>query len=125
MNEIGISRLGQVYIPAQDVERATAFYKDILGLSLLFTTSGMAFFNCGGVRLMLSRPEGEDPRTGSILYFSVPDIVTAHNRLRQGGVRFESEPRKIAEMPTHGLWMAFFRDSEQNLMALMSEVPRN
>lgn len=125
MNEIGISRLGQVYIPAQDVERATGFYKDVLGLSLLFTTNGMAFFNCGGVRLMLSRPEGKESQPGSILYFSVPDIVTAHNCLKQGGVAFEAEPRKIAEMPTHDLWMAFFRDSEQNLMALMSEVPRN
>jgi len=125
MNAIGISRLGQVHIPAQDVERATGFYKDMLGLPLLFTTNGLAFFNCGGVQLMLSRPEGTDSQSGSILYFSVPDIATAHNRLTQGGVRFEAEPRKIAEMPTHDLWMAFFRDSEQNLMALMSEVPRN
>jgi methylmalonyl-CoA/ethylmalonyl-CoA epimerase len=125
MNEIGISRLGQVHIPAQDVERATGFYKDILGLPLLFTASGMAFFNCRGVRLMLSRPEGTESQPGSILYFSVPDIVSAHNSLTQGGVRFEAQPRKIAEMPTHDLWMAFFRDSEQNLMALMSEVPRN
>lgn len=125
MNAIGISRLGQVHIPAQDVERATGFYKDMLGLPLLFTTNGMAFFNCGGVRLMVSRPEGTDSQSGSTLYFSVPDIAAAHNHLTQGGVRFEAEPRKIAEMPTHDLWMAFFRDSEQNLMALMSEVPRN
>src|SRR6185437_4439051 len=86
MNEIGISRLGQVHIPAQDVERATGFYKDILGLPLLFTASGMAFFNCRGVRLMLSRPEGTESQPGSILYFSVPDIVSAHNSLTQGGV---------------------------------------
>jgi methylmalonyl-CoA/ethylmalonyl-CoA epimerase len=123
--EIGISRLGQVHIPAQDTERATAFYRDILGLPLLFTASGMAFFNCGGVRLMISRPDGTEPQGGSILYFAVPDIVGAHKRLRDTGVHFEAEPRKIAEMPTHDLWMTFFRDSEQNLMALMSEVPRN
>ncbi|HKQ86204.1 MAG TPA: VOC family protein [Candidatus Acidoferrales bacterium] len=125
MNGIGISRLGQVHIPAQDIERATAFYKDILGLPLLFTASGMAFFDCGGVRLMLSRPEGAGLQSGSILYFSVPDIIGAHRRLKDNGVRFEAEPHKIAEMPTHDLWMAFFRDSEQNLMALMSEMPRN
>ena len=123
--EIGISRLGQVHIPAEDVERATAFYRDILGLPLLFTASGMAFFNCGGVRLMISRTEGAGPRGGSILYFVVPDIGGAHTRLRDAGVRFESKPHKIAEMPTHDLWMTFFRDSEQNLMALMSEVPSN
>jgi len=125
MNEIGITRLGQVHIPAQDVGRATGFYKDVLGLPFLFAASGMAFFNCGGVRLMLSRPEGAGSESGSILYFSVPDILSAHTRLKEAGARFEAEPRKIAEMPTHDLWMAFFRDSEQNLMALMSEVPRN
>ncbi len=125
MSAIGISHLGQIHIPAQDIERATGFYKDILGLPLLFTASGMAFFNCGGVRLMLSRPEGAGSQSGSILYVSAPDIVSAHSRLKDGGVRFEAEPRKIAEMPRHDLWMAFFRDSEQNPMALMSEVPRN
>jgi methylmalonyl-CoA/ethylmalonyl-CoA epimerase len=124
-SEIGIARLGQVHIPAEDTERATAFYRDILGLPLLFTTDGMAFFNCGGVRLMISRPEGGGVRGGSILYFVVGDIGGAHQRLRDAGVRFEAEPRKIAEMGTHDLWMTFFRDSEQNLMALMSEMPRN
>lgn len=122
---IGISRLGQVHVPAQDTERATVFYRDILGLPLLFTASNMAFFDCGGVRLMISQPEGEGPhQTGSILYFAVPDIAMAHDRLQKAGVRCEGEPRKIAEMPTHDLWMSFFRDSEDNLAALMSEVAR-
>lgn len=124
-NGIGISRLGQVHIPAQDTERATVFYRDILGLPLLFTAGNMAFLNCGGVRLMISQPEGAGQHhTGSILYFVVPDIAVARSHLREAGVRFEAEPRKIAEMPTHDLWMTFFRDSEDNLAALMSEVPR-
>lgn len=122
--EIGISRVGQVHIPAENTERAIAFYRDILGLTLLFTAGGMAFFNCGGVRLMLSKPEGAGPHGGSILYFVVSDIGGAHKRMKEVGVRFEAEPRKIAEMPTHDLWMTFFRDSERNLMALMSEMPR-
>jgi methylmalonyl-CoA/ethylmalonyl-CoA epimerase len=85
----------------------------------------MAFFDCGGVRLMISRPEGSGPhQTGSILYFAVGDIAGAHKQLNDAGVRFEAEPRKIATMPTHDLWMTFFRDSEENLVALMSEVPR-
>lgn len=128
MNATGIkiSRLGQVHIPAEDTDRATAFYRDILGLPFLFTASGMAFFNCAGVRLMISRPEGTGPQGGSMLYFVVPDIQDAHKHLTKDvGVRFEAEPRKIAEMPTHDLWMTFFRDSEHNLMALMSETPRN
>jgi methylmalonyl-CoA/ethylmalonyl-CoA epimerase len=122
---IGISRLGQVHIPAQDAERAARFYKDTLGLPLLFTTGNMAFFDCAGVRLMVSRPEGTEPyHAGSVLYFAVADISAACQILKGAGVRFEAEPHKIAEMPTHDLWMSFFRDSEENLVALMSEVPR-
>ena len=122
---IGISRLGQVHIPAEDTERASVFYRDILGLPLLFTAGNMAFFDCGGVRLMISQPErAGDHKTGSILYFAVPDIAAAHQKMRDAGVRFEAEPHKIAEMPTHDLWMAFFHDSEGNIGALMSEVAR-
>ena len=121
---IGISRLGQVAIVAQDVERAAAFYQDVLGLKLLFKAPpGLAFFDCGGVRLMLSRPEKpEYDHPGSILYFAVPDIQAAHFRMKANGARFEDEPHLVAKMPDHDLWMTFFRDSENNLMGLMSEV---
>lgn len=123
---VGITRLGQVAINAKDVERAAAFYEEKLGLKLLFKApSGLAFFDCGGVRLMLSRaekPEFDHP--SSVLYFSVPDIQAAHARLKESGVRFEDGPHLIAKMPTHDLWMTFFRDSEGNLLALMSEVAR-
>jgi methylmalonyl-CoA/ethylmalonyl-CoA epimerase len=123
---IGITQLGQVAINAKDVERAAAFYQDKLGLRLLFKAPpGLAFFDCGGVRLMLSgaeKPELDHP--SSVLYFSVPDIQAAHGKLKEGGVHFEDEPHMIAKMPTHELWMTFFRDSEGNLLALMSEVAR-
>jgi methylmalonyl-CoA/ethylmalonyl-CoA epimerase len=122
---IGISRLGQVSINVHDVERATAFYRDTLSLPLLFTAGGMAFFGCGDVRLMLARaekPEFDHP--SSVLYFTVPDIEAAHRQMLAGGTHFEGEPHVIAKMPTYDLWMAFFRDTEQNLLALMSEVPR-
>ena len=123
---VGVSRLGQVQIRAHDVERAAAFYEDVLGLKLLFKAPpGLAFFDCGGVRLMIDRPEKpEFDHPSSILYFAVPDIQAAHAQLKQCGVRFEDEPHVIARMPDHDLWMAFFRDSEDNLMALMSEVAR-
>jgi methylmalonyl-CoA/ethylmalonyl-CoA epimerase len=123
---IGITRLGQVAINVHDVDRATAFYRDALGLPLLFTAGGMAFFDCAGVRLLLSRaekPKFDHP--SSILYFTVPDIAAAHRQLTDKGVRFEAAPHLIAPMPTHDLWMGFFHDSENNIMALMSEVPRN
>lgn len=124
-SNIAISRLGQVAINVRDVERATAFYRDTLALHFLFAAGGMAFFDCGGVRLMLARgeqPEHQHP--SSVLYFTVADINAAHRRLCEIGVRFEGVPHLIAPMPDHDLWMAFFRDSEDNLMALMSEVPR-
>lgn len=122
---IGISRLGQIAINVHDLDRAISFYRDNLGLPLLFNTGVLGFFNCGGVRLMLSRPEKpEFDHPSSLLYFTVPDIQGAHQQLIAKGVRFEGEPHLIARMPDHDLWMAFFRDSEENLLALMSEVPR-
>ncbi|HTR66144.1 MAG TPA: VOC family protein [Terriglobales bacterium] len=122
---VGITRLGQIAINVSDPERAVAFYRDILGLRLLFRAGPLAFFDCGGVRLMLShaeKPEFDHP--SSILYFSVPDIAAAYRQMVEAGAKFEGEPHLVAPMPDHDLWMAFFRDSENNLLALMSEVPR-
>src|SRR5271167_2568351 len=123
---IGITHLGQVAINIKNVDRAADFYQDKLGLKLLFKAPpGLAFFDCGGVRLMLSgaeKPEFDHP--SSVLYFAVPDIHAAYGKLKEGGVHFEDEPHLIAKMPVHDLWMAFFRDTEENLMALMSEVER-
>ena len=119
----GISGIGQIAINAKNVERATAFYRDIVGLPLLMQVSGMAFFDCAGVRLMLSPPEsGEHDHLSSILYFKVADIRAVHGQLAAKGVHFEREPHMLVRMPDHDLWMAFFRDSENNVMALMSEV---
>ncbi|MGA9056691.1 MAG: VOC family protein [Terriglobia bacterium] len=123
---VGILRLGQIQVRAHDVERASTFYQDALGLKLLFKAPpGLAFFDCGGVRLMIDSPEKpEFDHPSSVLYFAVPDIQAAHAQMKQSGVRFEDEPHLIATMPDHDLWMTFFRDSEDNLMALMSEVKR-
>jgi methylmalonyl-CoA/ethylmalonyl-CoA epimerase len=124
-SSIGISRIGQIAVNIYDLDRATAFYRDTLGLPLLFTAGGMAFFDCGGVRLMLARPEKpEFDHPGSILYLTVPDIKAAHQRMTESGAQFEDQPHIVARMPDHDLWMTFFHDSERNLLALMSEVPR-
>ena len=125
MTSMGISSIGQISIITHDLPRATAFYRDILGLPLLFMAGDMAFFDCGGVRLMLgpaSAPELDHP--SSILYFRVPDIEAAHRRLVEMGVKIEAPPRLIAPMQTYDLWMVGFHDSEGNIMQLMSEVPR-
>jgi catechol 2,3-dioxygenase-like lactoylglutathione lyase family enzyme len=121
-----ISSLGQIAINVREPGRATAFYRDILGLPLLFSAGELTFFDCGGVRLMLTRPEKpEFDHPSSILYFRVTDIAAAHQRMLKAGVHFEDQPHIIARMPGHDLWMAFFRDTEQNLLALMSEVARS
>src|SRR5260221_7359368 len=124
-SSLGIKNIGQISIIVHDLARATAFYRDTLGLPLLFTAPNLAFFDCGGVRLMLGRAETPElDRPSSILYFRVPEINAAHQRLLERGVQFLNAPRGIAPMPKYGLWMAGFRDSDGNIMELMSEVPR-
>jgi methylmalonyl-CoA/ethylmalonyl-CoA epimerase len=122
--ELSISRVSQIQIRAHDVERAAAFYENVLGLRLLFKAPpGLAFFDCGGLRLMIDHPEKpEFDHASSVLYFVVPDIQMAHAAMKDRGVKFEDDPHMIARMPDHDLWMTFFRDSEGNLLALMCEV---
>jgi methylmalonyl-CoA/ethylmalonyl-CoA epimerase len=120
-----LARIGQIAINAHDVDRATAFYRDVLGLPHLFRAGQLSFFDCGGVRLMLDKPEkAEFDHPSSIIYFQVGDIQAAYRRIKDAGAKFEDEPHVIAPMPKSDLWMTFFRDTEGNLLALMSEVPR-
>lgn len=122
----GLSRVGQIMMPAEDLGRARDFYRDVLGMPFLFEVPRMAFFDLGGVRLMLGEREGGgdgDAAPGSILYYRVDDIQVARRSLGARGVSFDQEPALIAEMEDHDLWMAFFHDSEGNQLALMSEVP--
>ena len=124
--QLHLSRIGQIGLNAHDIERATAFYRDTLGMQHLFTVPGkMTFFDCAGVRLMLSLPEGgpEFDHPGSVIYFKVDDILKAFQTLEQKGVRIMAPPHLIARMGTHDLWMGFFKDSEDNVLSLMSEVP--
>ncbi len=119
----GISGLAQVSVNVHDLERATAFYRDRLGLRLLFTAGLMAFFECGATRLMLAVPEKPElDHPSSILYFAVPDIRAAHLRLREAGTEFQAEPHVIARLGRRDVWLAEFRDTEGNWMALMSEA---
>jgi methylmalonyl-CoA/ethylmalonyl-CoA epimerase len=118
----GLSAIGQIGTTVRDAEKAAAFYRDVLGIKLLFQMPGMAFLDCGGVRLMLSVSEKPAETYSSVLYFRVPDIGAAWATLRERGVETEREPHLVARMPDHELWMAFFRDPDGNLLALMSEV---
>jgi methylmalonyl-CoA/ethylmalonyl-CoA epimerase len=120
----GLSRIGQIALTVRDLERAVAFYRDVLRLPFLFRTPSLAFFDCAGTRLMLSEPESGGAAGGqaSILYFVVPDLAAAYDDLRARGVQFRDAPHLIARMPDHELWMAFLADSEDNTLALMCEV---
>ena len=123
MSDTGIRQIGQIAINVHDTNRAVEFYRDALGLKLLFTAGQLAFLDCGGVRLMLSPPEKpEFDHPSSILYFKVDEIQAAYDRLVHRGVKIEDQPHVVARMPDHDLWLAEFRDSEGNLMSLMSEV---
>ncbi|MEJ2204660.1 MAG: VOC family protein [Gemmatimonadota bacterium] len=120
-----LGAIGQIAVNATDIDRATTFYRDTLGLPHLFRAGTMSFFDCGGIRLMLGiaeSPEFDHP--SSILYFRVEDIAEAHSTLTERGVAFVHEPRAVHAAEDHDLWLAFFRDSEDNVLALMSEVPR-
>lgn len=118
----GIGRIHQISMRARDVDRAVRFYRDALGLPFLFAAPPrLAFFDCGGVRLMLSTPEPDFDHPGSILYFGVEDIRQAHETLVTRGVTFRSQPHKIATLADREVWLADFEDSEGNILALMSE----
>jgi methylmalonyl-CoA/ethylmalonyl-CoA epimerase len=121
---VAVQRIGQIAVPVQDLDRAVTFYADVLGLRLLFRAPpGLAFFDCGGVRLMLSRPEGRDAgRSASVVYYVVADLSATHAALLARGADVVQPPHLIARLPDHDLWMAFLRDSEGNLLGLMSEV---
>jgi methylmalonyl-CoA/ethylmalonyl-CoA epimerase len=121
MAKLSESRIGQIAIVCTDVARARDFYRDVLGVRHLFDAGpGLSFFDCGGIRLMLSRAEGEAAGT-SVLYFFVTDIEGRKRELAGNGVRFIDEPHMIAKMPDHELWLVAFRDSENNMLALMEE----
>lgn len=124
-SEFGLTQIGQISVAAHDLERALAFYRDRLGMRYLFSAPNLAFFDCGGIRLMVSLPEqGTVEHGSSIIYFKVDDIEQAYRTLLEREVQFDDAPHVIANMGTYDLWMAFFRDSENNSLSIMSEVPR-
>jgi methylmalonyl-CoA/ethylmalonyl-CoA epimerase len=123
MNGRSIEKIGQIGVPVKDLNRAISFYKERLGLPLLFHTETMAFFDVGGVRLLLSLPETEAfAHAGSVIYFQVEDIQATYQMMKEKGVSFIGAPHRIAKVGQTETWMAFFKDSEGNTHAYMSEV---
>ena len=124
---LNLSRIGQIAIGVSDIDRATEFYRDTLGMRFLFSAPpGMSFFDCGGVRLMLTLPEQgrDESKSSSVIYYTVEDVHQATETLKSRGVRFIGEPHIIHSTDTYDLWMSFFTDPDGNTLALMAEVPR-
>ena len=116
----GLTEVGQIAVTVEDVERATAFYRDVLGVPFLFDAPGLAFFDLGGVRLMLSRPEGVGP-SSSLLYFWAADIQASYETLLSHGVDFIETPQVVHRTDNYELSIGSFYDSEGNVMAIMHE----
>ncbi|MDQ0901371.1 MULTISPECIES: VOC family protein [unclassified Paenibacillus] len=124
MSDNSLTQIGQISVNAADIPRAVAFYRDTLGMKFLFQASQMAFFDCNGVRLMLSLPEKpEFNHPGSVIYYKVGDINQVYEAFLERGVSFISEPHVVANMGSFDIWMAFFRDTEGNTLAITSDVP--
>ena len=116
-------KIGQIAVNVENVERAVEFYRDVLGLPLLFETNGLAFFQCEDTRLLLSRPESEEfEHPSSVLYFKVDNLQTEVARMKDAGATFIDEPHMVAKMESTETWMAFFKDTEGNTHALMCEI---
>lgn len=121
--KVDIQKVGQVSIPVHDLSKAVAFYRDTLELPFLFEAPNMAFFECNGLRLLLSIPENDQfDHPSSTIYFQVEDIQKSFETLADRGAKVLGEPHKIAEMDGVETWMAFFQDPDENVHALMSEV---
>ncbi|HSU97852.1 MAG TPA: VOC family protein [Gemmatimonadaceae bacterium] len=119
-----IQRVGQIAINVHDVGSATSFYRDVLGMKFLFAAPpGLAFFDCGGTRLMLTTPESpEHDHRSSVIYYVVPNIADAYRALSERGVSFEDKPHVVARLEKVEIWMTFLKDPDGNLLALMCEV---
>ena len=122
---LDLSRVGQIALTTADTDRAERFYEEALGLRRLFRFGDLVFFDCAGLRLMIAQSDDKDAiARASPLYFRCADIALAVRELKSRGVTFVDEPHRIAEMDDHDLWMAFFRDPDEHLMALMQEAPK-
>lgn len=119
-----LHEIGQIAVPVSDIDRAIAFYRDMLGMTFLFKAPpGLAFFDCNGIRLLLdAAAETRADVNPSIIYYKVPDIQAAFQALSSRGVPFNELPHLVAKMPDHDLWMAFFNDPDKNTLALMCEI---
>ena len=122
---LALNRIGQIALAVSDVDRAEAFYRDVLRLRWLYRFGDLTFFDCCGVRLLLEKArDADEVAHSSPIYFACADIALTVRELQQRGVSFTSKPHLIAPMEDHDLWMAFFADPDGHILALMQEAPK-
>lgn len=127
MKDISLSHIKQIAIPVNSIEEARAFYRDTLGMRHLFDAPpGLAFFDCGGIRLMLAGPEGqgkEGPNQHPVLFYDVSDIKATHAKIKASGAESLEDPHVITRMNGREIWISAVSDGQGNVVSLMSEVP--
>ena len=122
---LNLDHIGQIALAVGDVDRAEAFYRDVLKLRKLYRFGDLSFFDCAGVRLMLDKAHSpENIPKSSVIYFRCADIALAVKELERRGVSFVHPASLIAKMDDHDLWMAFFKDPDGHLLAIMQEAPK-
>ncbi len=122
MTHVRFEHIGQISRSVSDIRTAERWYGDTLGLRHLYTFGKLAFFDCGGTRLLLTQAD-ELPAAESILYFRVPDIEQAHEELKRRGIEFINAPHMIHRHDDGTEeWMAFFKDTDGRPLAIMSQV---
>ena len=124
-DQIDLKSIGQIHVTVNDIDESVAFYRDVLGMKFLFQVADqdMAFFDCGGVRLYLGVPEGSERKSSATIYYRVDDIQESWKTLMGKDVKVMSKPHLITRLEDHELWMGFFNDPADNIVAIMSEVP--
>ena len=122
-SSFGLDQFAQIHLSVEDIDRSVVFYRDVLGMRLLFQVPGqsMAFFDCGGVRLYLGKPERESFRSSALIYYRVADLDQACSALKQRGAELESEPHVVHRTDAMELWMAALRDPDGHAVMLMCE----
>ena len=122
---LDLSHIGQIALPVADVDRAEAFYGQVMGLRKLYRFGDLSFFDCAGVRLLLEKvKDPADLVPQGTIYFRCADIALAVAELETRGLAFTGKPHLIARMDDHDLWMAFFKDPDGHTLALMQEAPK-
>lgn len=116
--EFALTKVGQISVRVTDIDRATAFYQNKLGLKHLHQAPSVSIFDCGGITLLLSLPEKENDGPSSVIYFDVSNIQQAFQSLSGRGVEFVGKPHVVGKLGNIDVWVAIFRDSEGNVMGL-------